>query len=199
MTSEPMGDALNIGDEVESWLEWDIPGHVEHMIQIARVAERRRRAGGKPPRILVWGSWAYPIGHLVSEITPTQLRTLAEGHERASEELLRDATELRNYADDLEQSTPLGVAMLEHFRAIAEEEAHRIAVEEDRRRIANAADGILNWEAVDEKTRATLYEAGFLRVDDVRVAVRGGALQKADGIGPTRYTRIAVALAGGGA
>jgi hypothetical protein len=186
----------DIGAEIESWLERDIPGHIEYMIRIASRAERGRGWSWRNGISVPSSSCSWWIAQRVATVTPGQLREIADEHDAVAERLSQDATELREYADDLEQPTVLGAAILEHFTTMGDEEAHQTALEQEQRQIAEGVGGVGRWEAVSRGTRDALRWGGYLRVDDVREALYGGALLKVKGIGPARIVEIARAVGG---
>jgi phosphoribosylanthranilate isomerase len=185
----------DIADEAAAWLQMDLPGEIENMINIAAVAQRQRPWSTDRDKILVLSSACnWPIGQHVSETTPAQLRALADEHDRAAAELLDDALELREYADAIDYQTPLGNAISEHWQVMADEKHHRATRWAEESEIAGGPGGVLTWDAIDDQTQRKLRHAGLLTVDDVREAVSSDRLFDVDGVGPQRYRKILAAL-----
>lgn len=187
--------SVDISAEISEWLAQDIPGEIDRMIEAAEFSDRHGVSGTGSIGVPSEGPWAWPIAQPVALVTPDQLRAIAGKHEVAADVLLEDADQLREYATALEDRTPLGAAMLEHFGAMRAEAAHRAAVTQAERDIASADGGVLTWEAVDQETRYKLRHGGLLTIDAVRNALHTGALWDVSGIGQARYRKIASALA----
>jgi hypothetical protein len=191
-------DRHDLADEVAAWLKLDVPGEIERMIDAAQFSERSGVWNGGNIRVLPTedslATW--PIAQPVSQTTPEQLRAIAAEHRQAAEELVEDADDLEHYADALEDRTPLGAAMLEHFGVMREEAEHRAAANQLETDIANGDGGVLAWAAIDSNVRWTLMRAGLLTVDDVRAAYETGRVWDVAGIGPVRVRMLADALHG---
>lgn len=136
----------------------------------------------------------------VANVTPAQLRSLADRHDAAALALRDDARDLRRYADALaDRSTPLGSLLCDAFGAMRSD-AEREAAERARRwEIAQGEGGVCNWEACDNATRWKLYHGGIITIEAARRAVRDGSIFRVKGIGPTRMRKLVAALSDGGA
>lgn len=190
----------DVAAQVAAWLAQDIPGEIARMILAAEFPARRGLNGTTSGEIGVPSDnpdWDGPIAQSVGATTPDQLRAIAAKHDQAADDLLEDADQLREYADALEDRTPLGEALHEHFRVMLDEAEHQSQAFNDRWAVYTGEDGVGTWRAVGNGIQNALWRADLLTVDAVRDALHTGELWDVDGIGPARYRSIESALRAG--
>jgi hypothetical protein len=132
----------------------------------------------------------------IADVTPGQLRWIAQEHRAAVEKLLDDAEMLEGVADAIEAGTDFGRQLLAQMEGVGRQVAEKKAAADRDYAVACSEGGVLKWAALDSELQWTLKRAGLLTVDQVRDAMREGRLHSVEGIGPARFAKVAKALAG---
>jgi hypothetical protein len=184
----------DLSAEIEQWLAEDIPGVMEDIVEAARNGQRTWRGSSKKLTVSIQRPNVHDLNKSMGYVTPTDLRAIADNHDRHAAELQNDAEYLRDMACQLDEERGCGPALLEHMAVMRDEEQHSQDVYKAKWEIESGENGISKWEAISSQVRWALSGADLLTVGDVREAYRSGRLHRVKGIGPARFEEIQRAL-----